>query len=158
MAGDYPSTDFTISEQDEVPRVVHLPTGMEIATIRLRRDRMAVPSAYMIEAEGSGSHHPTEVAQAALRHLPSGRCADTGKGAATRSAVEPFGSVPPPRYPVNVWCGITKLPSARPIWIGSRGWFSAIPDFPGLRFPFFERWCIAAAAAQPWMLSAHPLL
>jgi hypothetical protein len=34
MAGDYPSTDFVISEQGEVRRVVHLPTSMEIVTIR----------------------------------------------------------------------------------------------------------------------------
>jgi hypothetical protein len=69
MAGDYPSTDFEISEEGEVRRVVHLPTGMAIATIRLPRDPVAVPSRYTIEAEGSGSHHPEEVAQAALRHL-----------------------------------------------------------------------------------------
>jgi len=69
MSGDYPSTDFAISEEGEVRRVVHLPTGMEIATIRLPRDPVAVPSAYTIEAEGSGSHQPAEVAQAALRHL-----------------------------------------------------------------------------------------
>ena len=69
MSGDYPSTDFVISEQGEVRRVVHLPTGMEIATIRLPRDPVAVPSAYTIEAEGFGGHHPQEVAQAALRHL-----------------------------------------------------------------------------------------
>jgi hypothetical protein len=42
---------------------------MEIVTIRLPRDPVAVPSAYTIEAEGFGSHHPQEVAQAALRHL-----------------------------------------------------------------------------------------
>src|SRR5260370_40463122 len=91
MAGDYPSTDFAISEQGEVPRVVHLPTGMEIATIRLRRDRMAVPSAYTIEAEGSGSHHPTEVAQAAFWHLPSGRCADTGTARQPVAPLSPSG-------------------------------------------------------------------
>ncbi len=69
MSGDYPSTDFAISEQDEVRRVVHLPTGMEIVTTRLPRDPVAVPSGYTIEAEGFGGHHPQEVAQAALRHL-----------------------------------------------------------------------------------------
>ena len=67
MAGDNPSTDFAISEQGEVRRVVHIPTGMEIVTIRSPRDPVAVPSAYTIEAAGSGSHHPQEVAQAALR-------------------------------------------------------------------------------------------
>jgi hypothetical protein len=69
MAGDYPSADFVISEQGEVRRVVHLPTGMEIKTIRVPHDRLAVPSTYTIEAEGFGGHHPQEVAQAALRHL-----------------------------------------------------------------------------------------
>ena len=69
MAGDYPSTDLAISEQGGIRRVVHLPTGMEIVTIRLPRDPVAVPLAYTIEAEGFGSHHPLEVAQAALRHL-----------------------------------------------------------------------------------------
>jgi hypothetical protein len=69
MAGDYPSTDFAISEVGAVRRVVHLPTGMEIVTIQLPRDPVAVSSEYTIEAEGSGSHYPQEVAQAALRHL-----------------------------------------------------------------------------------------
>ena len=80
MAGDYPSTDFAISEQGEVRRVVHLPTGMEIVTIRLPRDPVAVPSAYTIEAEGFGSHHPLEVAQAALRHLRVWLMRRYGKG------------------------------------------------------------------------------
>ena len=80
MAGDYPSTDFVISEQGEVRRVVHLPTGMAIAAIRLPRDPLAVPSAYTLEAEGSGSHHPQEVAQAALRHLRVWLMRRYGKG------------------------------------------------------------------------------
>jgi hypothetical protein len=42
---------------------------MEIKTIRLAGDPVAVSSAYTIEAEGSGSQHPQKVAQAALRHL-----------------------------------------------------------------------------------------
>src|SRR5258708_15765179 len=46
MAGDYPSTDFAISEDGAVRLVVHLPTGLEIRTIRLPRDPMAVSSAY----------------------------------------------------------------------------------------------------------------
>ena len=69
MAGDYPSTDFAISEDGAVRRVVHLPTSLEIRTIRLPHDPVAVSSAYTIEAGGAGSHHPQEVAQAALRHL-----------------------------------------------------------------------------------------
>jgi hypothetical protein len=80
MSGDYPSTDFVISEQGEVRRVVHLPTGMEIVTGRLPRDPVAVPSAYRIEAEGFGSHHPQEVAQAALRHLRVWLMRKYGKG------------------------------------------------------------------------------
>lgn len=69
MAGDYPSTDFTISEQGEVRRVLHLPTGMEIVTSRVARDPVAVAPRYTVAIEGAGSHHPQEVAQAALRHL-----------------------------------------------------------------------------------------
>jgi hypothetical protein len=69
MAGDYPSTDFAITEDGVVRRAVHLPSGMTIVTSRVPRDPVAVPSAYTIETEGSGSHHPQEIAQAALRHL-----------------------------------------------------------------------------------------
>jgi hypothetical protein len=69
MAGDYPSTDFAISEDGVVRRVVHMPSGMTIVTTRVLRDPVAVSSAYTIEAEGYGSQHPQEVAQAALRHL-----------------------------------------------------------------------------------------
>jgi hypothetical protein len=35
LAGDHPSADFAISEQAGFRRFVHLPMGMEIATIRL---------------------------------------------------------------------------------------------------------------------------
>jgi hypothetical protein len=80
MAGDYPSTDFAMSEQGEVRRVVHLPTGMEIVTIRSPRDPVAVASAHTIEAEGSGNHHPQEVAQAALWHLRVWLMRRYGKG------------------------------------------------------------------------------
>jgi hypothetical protein len=69
MAGDYPSTDFAITEDGVVCRVVHVPSGMTIVTTRVPHDPVAVSSAYTIEAEGSGSQHPQEVAQAALRHL-----------------------------------------------------------------------------------------
>ena len=34
---------------------------------------------------------------------------------------------------------------------------SVIPELPALSWPRLERWCIAAAAAQAWMMSAHPL-
>jgi hypothetical protein len=50
-------------------RFVHLLTGVEIVTIGLLHDPVAVPSAYTIEAAGSGSHHPQEVAQAGLKRL-----------------------------------------------------------------------------------------
>ena len=69
MAGDYPSSDFVISEEGAICRVTHTPSGMTIATTRMPRDPIGVSSAYTIEAKGSGSHHPQEVAQAALRHL-----------------------------------------------------------------------------------------
>ena len=69
MAGDYPSADFTITEDDAVRRVVHLPSGMTIATTRAPRDPLAVSSTYTIETESTGIHHPQEIAQAALRHL-----------------------------------------------------------------------------------------
>jgi hypothetical protein len=69
MTGDYPSTDFEILEDDAVRRLFHVPSGMTIVTSRVSRDPVAVSSAYTIEAEGSGTYHPQEVAQAALRHL-----------------------------------------------------------------------------------------
>jgi hypothetical protein len=69
MAGDYPSSDFAITEDGAVRRVVHTPSGMTIATRRALRDPLAVSSRYTIETEGSGAHYPQEIAQAALRHL-----------------------------------------------------------------------------------------
>jgi len=69
MAGDYPSNDFAITEDGVVRRVVHLPSGMTIATTRAPRDPLVVSSRYTIETEGSGAHYPQEIVQAALRHL-----------------------------------------------------------------------------------------
>jgi hypothetical protein len=69
LAGDYPSTDFAISEDGLVRRIVHLPSGLTIVTTGVRRDPMAVSLEYTIDAGGSGSHFPKEIAQAALRHL-----------------------------------------------------------------------------------------
>jgi hypothetical protein len=80
MAGDYPSADFAITEQGEALRVVHLPTGTEIVATRSPRDPVAVASAYTIVVEGSDSHHPQEVAQAALRHLRVWLMRRHGKG------------------------------------------------------------------------------
>jgi len=34
MAGDYPSTDFTIYDEGDRLRIIHLQTGMEIVTVR----------------------------------------------------------------------------------------------------------------------------
>jgi hypothetical protein len=69
MAGDYPSTDFAITEDGVIRRGLHLPSGMTIAITRAPRSRLTVSSRYTIETEGSGAHYPQEVAQAALRHL-----------------------------------------------------------------------------------------
>lgn len=80
MAGDYPSTDFEISEDGAVRRIVHVPSGMTIVTPRVSRDPVAVSSAYTIEAEGSGIYHPQEIAQAALRHLRVWSMRRYGKG------------------------------------------------------------------------------
>jgi hypothetical protein len=69
MAGDYPSSDFTITEEGAIRRVVHVPSGMAIVMTRTLRDTLAVSPRYTIEIEGSGAHYPQEIAQAALRHL-----------------------------------------------------------------------------------------
>jgi hypothetical protein len=80
MAGDYPRTDFAITEDGAVRRVVHAPSGMTIVTLRVSRDPVAVSSAFTIEAEGSGIYHPQEIAQAALRHLRVWTMRRYGKG------------------------------------------------------------------------------
>ena len=70
MAGDYPSTDFSISEQDNVRRVVHLPTGIVIETAWVPGNAAAVSRVFKIEADLiPAGVYPDEVAQAALRHL-----------------------------------------------------------------------------------------
>ena len=81
MTGDYPSTDFEISENSGVRRVVHVPSGMTIVAPRVSRGPVAVSSAYTIEAEGSCIYHPQEVVQAALRHLRVWAMRRYGKGA-----------------------------------------------------------------------------
>jgi hypothetical protein len=80
MAGDYPSTDFAITEDNVGRRVVHVPSGMTIVTPRVSRDPVAVSSAYTIEAEGAGIYHPQEIAQAAMRHLRVWLMRRYGKG------------------------------------------------------------------------------
>jgi hypothetical protein len=69
MGGDYPSTDFAISEEGQIRRVVHLPTGIAIETTPVPGNPIAVSRAFRIEAEDDPAAHPDEVAQAALRHL-----------------------------------------------------------------------------------------
>jgi len=69
VSGDYPSSDFVISEEGTVRRILHTPSGMTIVTARMPRDPVAVLLTYTVEATGSGSHYPQEIAQAALRHL-----------------------------------------------------------------------------------------
>jgi hypothetical protein len=68
----YPSSDFTITEEGAMRRVVRVPSALTIVMTRTPRDPLAVSSRYTIEIEGSGAHYPQEIAQAALRHLASG--------------------------------------------------------------------------------------
>ena len=97
MAGDYPSTDFAISEQGGVRQVIHLPSGIVIETVQVSGNSVAVSQVFKIEADaGSAAVYPDEVAQAALRHLrvwligkygvPLGRV----RGAAPRPGWWPF--------------------------------------------------------------------
>ena len=72
MAADYPSTDFTISEEGQVRRVAHLRSGIAIETTRVPGNPIAVSRVYRIDTEhyvADQVFHPQEVAQAALRHL-----------------------------------------------------------------------------------------
>jgi hypothetical protein len=62
VSGDYPSSDFAISEEGTVRRIVHTPSGMTIVPARVPRDPVAVSSTYTVEATGSGSHYPQEIA------------------------------------------------------------------------------------------------
>jgi hypothetical protein len=69
MAGDYPSTDFAISEDAAVRRIAHLPSGITIVTPRVEGDPAGVSRVFNVQAGGTSGAHPDEVAQAALRHL-----------------------------------------------------------------------------------------
>ena len=80
MAGDYPSSDFAITEDGGTRRVVHVPSGMTITMPGVPRDPVAVSSIYTIETVGSGIYHPQEIAQAALRHLRVWLMRRYGKG------------------------------------------------------------------------------
>jgi len=68
MTGDYPSSDFEISEDSDVRRVTHRPTGVVVATMRVAHDPISVSSIYTVESTGS-LDRTGEVVQAALRHL-----------------------------------------------------------------------------------------
>jgi hypothetical protein len=79
MAGDYPSTDFDITEDGGVRRVVHVPTGMTIESDRLPGNPILVSSVYRAGFEGDVAR-PGEITQAALRHLRVWLMRRYGKG------------------------------------------------------------------------------
>jgi hypothetical protein len=68
MAGNYPSTDFEIIDEGVTRKVLHLPTGMLLATGRLHADPIAVSAAYTLLYDDDVAR-PGEIVQAALRHL-----------------------------------------------------------------------------------------
>ena len=71
MAGDYPSTDFEISEDAAIRRIVHLPSGIIVETPRVFGDPAGVSREFSMSAKSAvGPYiYPDEIAQAALRHL-----------------------------------------------------------------------------------------
>ena len=69
MGGDYPSDDFEVMDAGSIRRVLHLPTGMTLETSRLRSSPIAVSSSYTVFQSQGVATRPSEVAQAALRHL-----------------------------------------------------------------------------------------
>ena len=79
MGGDYPSSDFEITEDRGVRRVFHIPTGITIESDRSRADPISVSSAYKVEFEGEVTRSG-EVIQAALRHLRVWLMRKYGKG------------------------------------------------------------------------------
>ena len=52
----------------------------------------------------------------------------------------------------------TLLTERRELLIEQREREAVVPDLPQPGMPWLKRWCIAAAAAHTWMMSAHPLL
>ena len=68
MIGDYPSTDFQIVDEGGVRKVLHVPTGMQLETGRIRSNAIAVSSAYTL-LHDEHVDRPGEIVQAALRHL-----------------------------------------------------------------------------------------
>ncbi len=102
--GDYPSTDFHIVEEGGLRRVMHIPTGMTIESMRLPADPILVSSTYTVEFERDVAR-PGEVTQAALRHLRVWLMRRYGKDARPTKEVEPppdgFGitlHMPPPDF------------------------------------------------------------
>jgi hypothetical protein len=79
MGGDYPSTDFDITESAGVRRVIHIPTGMMIETNRLPADPILVSTTYTVAFDHDVGR-PGEVTQAALRHLRVWLMRKYGKG------------------------------------------------------------------------------
>jgi hypothetical protein len=68
MQGDYPSDDFEVVDDGSIRRVIHFPTGMTLETSRLRSSPIAVSSTYTVQFPDAAAR-PSEIAQAALRHL-----------------------------------------------------------------------------------------
>jgi hypothetical protein len=66
MGGDYPSTDFHITVDGGVRRIVHIPTGMTIGSNRLPADPILVSSTYIIRSSST-------VMSTALGRLPKRR-------------------------------------------------------------------------------------
>jgi hypothetical protein len=79
MGGDYPSSDFEITEDRGVRHVFHISTGMTIESDRLRADPIVVSSAYRVKFDGEVARSG-EVIQAALRHLRVWLMRKYGKG------------------------------------------------------------------------------
>jgi hypothetical protein len=79
MGGDHPSTDFCITEEGALRRVVHVTTGMTIESTQSSADPMVVSSTYRVEFEGNVAR-PAEITQAALRHLRVWLMRRYGKG------------------------------------------------------------------------------
>jgi hypothetical protein len=80
MSGDYPSTDFEIVDDQGLRTVLHRPTGMVLETSRLPSDPIAVSAAYTVNYADAAAR-PSEIVQAALRHLRVWLMRRYGRGA-----------------------------------------------------------------------------
>jgi hypothetical protein len=134
MAGDYPSTVFTIYDEGDRLRIIHLQTGMEIVTVRPPGKSLAVSSAFTIETAGT-SQRPRELAQAALRHLrvwlirrhEQGDAPGSHSEAAARCDRQQRQSVAP----------LQTFPARQ--GNGEVGWKPVLTDLPGLGCPRFKK-------------------